>query len=320
MPVAKSPRKGSLQYWPRKRARKFLPRVNWNIINSGKEGLRGFICYKVGMKSALVKDTTENSMTKGKRIAVPVTILECPPMKILSVRFYKNGTVKNEIINDEVIKDKDLKRKLKLPKSSKTIIDKIKLENYDIDDIHIVVYSQVKNTNIKKTPDISELKIYGESLESKFKIVKDLLRKEINISDIFEKGQLIDVRGLTTGRGLSGPVKRFGITLKSHKSEKGRRKPGSLGPWHPARTTFRAPQAGQLGMFSRVICNNKILDISKPSERAITNIKNYGDVKTDYLIVRGSIQGASKRQLIITPPYRPTRKQIKKKLELLELK
>ena len=107
MPVAKSPRKGSLQYWPRKRARKFLPRVNWNIINSEKEGLRGFICYKVGMKSALVKDTTENSMTKGKRIAVPVTILECPPMKILSVRFYKNGTVKNEIINDEVIKDKD---------------------------------------------------------------------------------------------------------------------------------------------------------------------------------------------------------------------
>ena len=48
MPTTKSPRKGSLQFWPRKRARKFLPSTNWSSINSEK-GLKGFICYKVGM-------------------------------------------------------------------------------------------------------------------------------------------------------------------------------------------------------------------------------------------------------------------------------
>jgi hypothetical protein len=42
-----SPIKGSLQYWPRKRARKFLPRVNWNAIKTknnqnSKKGLLGF--------------------------------------------------------------------------------------------------------------------------------------------------------------------------------------------------------------------------------------------------------------------------------------
>ncbi len=65
MPTRRSPRKGSLQFWPRKRVNKFLPRVNWNSIKSGKN-LKGFICYKAGMCSAYVKDNTPASMTKGK--------------------------------------------------------------------------------------------------------------------------------------------------------------------------------------------------------------------------------------------------------------
>ena len=96
MSARKSPRKGSLQFWPRKRADKFLPSVNWNAINSGKN-IKGFIGYKAAMASAIVKDNTANSMTKGKKIAVPVTILECPPMSILSIRFYKNNKVAKEI-------------------------------------------------------------------------------------------------------------------------------------------------------------------------------------------------------------------------------
>ncbi len=85
-------RHGSLQFYPRVRAKKVLPRVNWNSITNSKEkvGLSGFISYKVGMKSAHIKDNTSNSLTKGQRIYVPVTILECPTMKIFSIRFYKN--------------------------------------------------------------------------------------------------------------------------------------------------------------------------------------------------------------------------------------
>ena len=115
MPTRKSPRKGSLQFWPRKRAAKFLPSVNWNAIDSGKS-LKGFICYKAGMASALVKDNTSDSMTKGKEITVPVTILECPGMKIFSVRFYNKGKVVGEVLADNF--EKELKRKLKLPRKS----------------------------------------------------------------------------------------------------------------------------------------------------------------------------------------------------------
>lgn len=313
MPKRKSPRKGSLQFWPRKRANKFLPRVNWKAIKTSSKGLKGFICYKVGMFSVIVKDNTPDSMTKNKKIALPSTILECPPMKILSIRFYKDNRITEEILAENL--EKDLKRKIKMPKKKSKEIGEIK----DYDDLKIIFYSIVKKTGIKKKPDLVEIGLSGE-LNEKLNFVKENIGKEINVLDFFEKNQLIDIRGLTKGKGFQGPVKRFGITLRPHKSEKGVRKVGSIGPWHPARVTFRVPMAGQLGMFTRVEYNKKIISLGKGSENnLLKNIKNYGNVKTNYLIVSGSVQGPSKRQLLISFPLRETKKQKKKNYELIEI-
>lgn len=268
------------------------------------------------MASAYVKDNTPDSMTKGKHIIVPVTILECPPMKIFSVRFYKNSQVKTEIWAENP--DKELKGRVKMPKKKFPSIEEVK----DYDDVKIICYSQVKKTGLKKIPDLSEIGLSG-SLQEKINFVKENIGKEINISDIFEKKHLVDVHGLTKGKGFSGAVRRFGITLRQHKSEKGRRRPGSLGPWHPARVTFRTPMAGQLGMFTRVTYNNSIIEIGSlkgKGEGKLKNIKNYGDIDTDYLIIRGSVQGPAKRQLLVTSPLRETKKQAKKAYELIELR
>jgi large subunit ribosomal protein L3 len=312
----KSPRKGSLQFWPRKRANKFLPSVNWNAIKSdSSKHLKGFLCYKAGMASAYVKNNTEHSMTKGKNIIVPVTILECPPMKIFSVRFYKEGKVAKEILLDNL--EKELKRKIKIPKKKSGKIAEAKID--DFEDIRVIAYSQVKKAGLKKTPDLIEIGLKG-SLEEKLDFVKNNSNKEISILDVFEDGKLVDIRGLTKGKGLQGPVKRFGITLKAHKSEKGVRRPGSLGPWHPARVTFRAPLAGQIGMFTRVVYNNQIIKMIKGSEKPAKNIKNYGDIRGDFILVVGSVPGTAKRQLIITSSLRKTKKQEKKKYSFIELR
>ena len=314
MAAPKAPRKGSLQFWPRKRASKLLPSVNWTAINSDSKGLKGFICYKAGMASAFVKDNTEHSMTKGKKIAVPVTIMECPPMKILSARFYRDGKVISEVMAENP--DKELKGVIKIPKAKGKKLDDMK--NYD--DIRGVVYSQVKKTGIKKTPDVIEIGLSG-SLEDKMNFVKEKMNKEISVSEVFDKGLLADARGLTKGKGLSGAVPRFGITLKQHKTEKGRRRPGSLGPWHPARVTFRVPMAGQLGMFTRAVYNNKIIKVGKANDNAaLKGMTNYGDVKTDYLVINGSIQGPQKRQILLTYPLRTTKKQAKKNYEFIEMR
>lgn len=327
MAAPKSPRKGSLQFWPRKRAKKFLPSVNWKLIPAGSaKNLKGFIAYKAGMASALVKDKTPNSMTKDKQIIIPATILECPPLKIFSVRFYRNNQVAKEILAGQF--DKELKRVVKLPKKTSgsdgisvgVKIDDIKSEDYD--DVSIIAYSQPKKTNLKKRPDLEEIGLAG-NFDEKISFVRENLNKEISMVDALNGWQIADLRGLTKGQGFSGPVKRFGIKLRFHKTEKGQRKVGSIGPWHPARVTFRVPMAGQMGMFTRVHYNQKIISLGKAPKdeiKKLKNIKNYGDIKSDYIVVSGSVQGPAKRQLLITAPLRGSKAQLKKNFELIELK
>lgn len=323
-------RHGSLQFWPRKKARKILPRVSWNsLLNNKNKGLLGFIGYKVGMASAYVRDNTQHSLTKGQRIIIPVTIIEIPTIKIFSVRFYNNNNLIGEVLNHNL--DKELKKKLKIPDDNKgkksDAENKKNIEDFnDYDNIKLIIYSQVKKTNIKKKPDIVEIGMSG-SLDDKLNFVKENLSKEISIyqflNEEYMKDGLVDFRGVTKGKGFQGATKRFGLRLQFHKSEKGVRGPGSGGAWHPARVEFRQPMAGQLGFFTRVINNSKIIEIANIKDRDINSdngFKNFGKIKNDYIIVSGSVQGPSKRPLLITTPLRPTKNQLKKNYEFLELR
>ena len=165
------------------------------------------------------------------------------------------------------------------------------------------------------------------SKEDKLSFVKGNLAKEISVRDFlndeFLKEGIVDIRGVTKGKGLQGPTKRFGLTLRFHKSEKGVRGPGSGGPWHPARVDYTQPMAGQMGYFTRVINNNKIIEIGNINEKDInpkSGFKKFGKIKNDYAIIYGSVQGPSKRQLLITVPFRVSKNQTKKNFELLELR
>jgi len=308
------PRFGSLQYWPRKRAEKALPSINWSNFENKNIGktLLGLICYKAGMLSVIAKDSTPNSLTKGKTIILPITVLECPPMKILGIRFYSGNKVAKDVLATQL--DKELKRKLKLPKQEKVLPESID----GFDDIHVLVYTQVKKSEIKKTPDIAEIAVKGKDMKEKFETAKSLLGKEINIEDIFDKNQLVDVHAVTKAKGLQGPVKRFGITLKAHKSEKGVRRPGTLGPWHPARVTFRTPISGQLGFFTRVQYNNKLMDFDNISKSKLDNkvFMNYGNIKTKYCVIKGSVAGPQKRAIFLTFPSRVTKSAQKENFEI----
>ena len=307
-------RSGSLQFYPRVRAKKVIPRVNWAPVKKDGSGLLGFIGYKVGMVSVWAKDETEASLTKAKRIAIPATVVECPAMKIYSVRFYKGNKVLKDLV---VSKDKVLKKKVKLSKEIKQIADDV-----EFDDVRVVLFSDVKSTCVDKNkPDMIEVAISG-SKDEKLAFVKEKVGKEISVTEVFSEG-LVDVHGVTIGRGTQGPVKRFGIAFKDHKSEKGVRRPGSLGCFGKRRTEFRAPMAGQTGYHSRVVYNNLILEVGKIADKDINKkggFDHYGTIKTDYLVLRGSIPGPKKRGLALTYPIRPTKKQSKKKFEVLEIR
>jgi large subunit ribosomal protein L3 len=317
MGAPKRPRRGSLQFYPRKRVSKLLPSVNWSGLDLKPQakGILGFITYKVGMGTALVKDTTDKSMTLNKKIYIPATVLEAPNMKVYSVRFYKNSKVLKDIV---VSSDPVLKRIVKV--SKKPISHNLENAPKEFDDVRIIVYSIPSQAKLKKTPDMIELAV---NADNKIEYIKSLLNKEIPFTEFLnDKVSLLDIRGLTTGKGFSGPMKRYGVGRRSHKAEKGVRSVGSIGPWHPAHITFRVPNSGQLGMFTRLIYNIKVLKSGKISETNINpknGFKHYGNINSNFIIVKGSVQGPAKRQILITLPQRPTRHTVKQKLEFQEL-
>ncbi|MBI2667565.1 50S ribosomal protein L3 [Candidatus Woesearchaeota archaeon] len=298
MPNIRSPRRGSLQFWPRSRAKRSYASVgSWKDSDSVK--LIGFAGYKVGMTHLIVKDNS-NSTTKGELISQPVTVVECPPLKPLSVRFYKNTPYGIKLISELYSKnfDKELNRKAKLSKKSN--------EPKDYDDIKLVVYTQPKLTSIgKKKPEIFELPITGAK-DKKLEFAKNILDKEININDVFKEGQFLDVHGVTKGKGFQGTVKRFGVAVRQHKSEKVKRGVGSLGGWTPKRVSYRVPMPGKMGYHIRMDYNKWLIKISNKIEEINPNggFLQYGTVKNNYILLKGSIPGSRKRLILLTDPLR----------------
>jgi large subunit ribosomal protein L3 len=295
MGKAKNPHHGSLQFWPRKRAKRVYARVRSNTSSKDAKPLE-FAGYKVCMTHIAVTDNRANSTTKGEEIIYPVTIIECPPIKISSVRFYKNSINGSKVCSEVFAEklDKELGRKTAVPKKIMNKIDDIK----DFDDVKVTVYTNPKLTSIgRKKPELFEVGL-GGSKEDKLKWAKENLGKEVNINDVFQEGQQIDIHAITKGKGFQGPVKRFGVSLKHHKSEKGVRSVGSLGGWtSQGHVMWRVAHAGQMGFHQRTEYNKWLIKIgANPDE---VNVKggfsSYGLVKNPYIIVKGSIAGPPKR-------------------------
>ena len=265
--------------------------------------LLGFAGYKAGMTHIIVNDNRQHSLTKGMDIFFPVTIMECPPLKTASIRFYKN-TPDGQILLSELFADsldKELERKIITPKKKGK-------EPQEFGFLRLLCHTQPKLTGIgKKKPEIFEIAIGGNK-EQQLAYAKEKLGKEIIVSEVFKEGQQLDAHSLTKGKGFQGPMKRFGIQLRSHKSEKSRRNPGSLGPWKAqGHVMWRVAHAGKTGYYLRTEYNKLILKIGNKIDEINTKggLLHYGDVKNTYILVKGSVAGTQKRLVRFTDAIRP---------------
>lgn len=303
------PRHGSMQFWHRSRAKRQHPRIRtWVEVDASK--VVGFMGYKVGMTHVLIRDNNPKSLTKGQNVALPVTIVECPSLKPIALRFYTVSVDGLKLVS-EIFSDK-LDKAFKKPKTQGK-------EIADFADLRLVVHTQPKTTDFgKKKPDVFELPLNGKTNEEKLKLGKELLNKEIKIQDVFKEGQYVDVHGVTKGKGYQGTVKRFGVKIRQHKSEKTKRGVGTLGSWRPKKVSWRVAQAGKMGYHTRTEFNKWLLKmITDP--KAVNpkgGFLHYGMVKNDVLLIKGSIPGPAKRAIMITEAARPTRR----KSEVAEVK
>ncbi|UCH88996.1 MAG: 50S ribosomal protein L3 [Thermoplasmata archaeon] len=310
MPTRHHPKRGSMGYSPRKRARRETPRVSSWPEGSDKPKLSGFAGYKAGMTHAFVIDYRPTSTTSGQEVQVPVTVIETPPMKIAAYRVYESTPyglkAQTEVWSSKL--DKELARHMPLPKKVEVKEQEKKIDKKSVEDVRVVAYTQPKLVNSlpKKKPELMELDIGGGTVEERLEYAKSLLGKEITVKDFINEGQMVDVIAVTNGKGFQGHVKRWGVKLLTHKNSKHRRMIGTLGPWHPSYVMAEVPQAGQVGYHKRTEYNKRVLKIGTDGTEVTPNggFLHYGVVTNQYIILHGSVPGPSKRRVRIREPIR----------------
>ncbi|HIH78344.1 MAG TPA: 50S ribosomal protein L3 [Halobacteria archaeon] len=303
MPKIHRPKRGSLAFSPRKRAKK--ERVGFKTWpESSETKLLGFAGYKAGMTYIVFKDERKNSVTNGDSVFCPVTIIETPNIRVAGIRAYTKTYEGLKPLTEvwTTNLEEDVQRRTSIPKN-KNIDDFTRIEdNLDrVSEIRAIVYTKpflVKGVP-KKSPDIMEIKIGGSDINDIFEYSKKILGKDLNIKDILSEGDFIDVSAVTVGKGIQGAVKRWGIITQNEKQGRGgkRRHIGNLGPWFPSRVRWTVPMAGQMGYHKRTEYNKEILKIGdKGSEiTPAGGFVNYGIVNNPYIMVKGSIPGPNKR-------------------------
>lgn len=301
------PRRGSMGYYPRVRTKRMQGDIRSWPDGEGAVKIQAFAGYKVGMTHVEMVDYRKTSVTKGQNIMSAVTVVEVPPLTVAGIRYYDETIEGLRIVSEKWSENlsKELHGRITQAKSRKEAPMVT-----EVSDVRLIVHTnpQMVTGVPSKTPEIFEVRIGGNDVKEKMKFADEHLGKQLHFSDFSKAGNFADVIGVTKGKGFQGHVKRFGVKLLSKHNRKHRRMIGTLGPWHPDWVRNTVPQAGQIGTHQRTAHNIRILKYAKNEAEDEINVKGgftgYGLVRTEYVLLHGSVPGAAKRLIKFRDPAR----------------
>ncbi len=305
------PRRGSLAYSPRKRARSETCRIKREERAEGKN-LQGFAGYKAGMTHLMLTDDYAHSQTKGMEIAVPATVIETPPMYVLGFRLYKMTPYGRRTVKEVWVKEGAAAETGGVLSPLEALL--AAAEDTRVFSLRLIAATRPEAVASvpKKKHELMEIKM-SDQVESDLEYAKELIGKELKITDLLKEGDFVDVTAITRGKGTQGPVKRWGVMIqnaKAKRSGKGRHV-GAIGGWRPRRVRWRVPQMGQTGYHQRTEYNKRVLKIGASDEEITPRggFVKYGTVKNEYIVLKGSVPGPKKRLVRISHAIRPHPKQ-----------
>ena len=106
--------------------------------------------------------------------------------------------------------------------------------------------------------------------------------------DIFSEGDLLNISGISKGKGFAGTIKRHGFSRgpKTHGQSDRHRAPGSIGQAsYPARVFKGMKMSGRMGGKKKTVKNLKVIKV---------------DSENNYLLVKGAVPGHIKNYVFIT--------------------
>ncbi len=115
-------------------------------------------------------------------------------------------------------------------------------------------------------------------------------------ADVFEPGEIVDVIGVTKGKGFAGVMKRHGFKglSASHGTHRKHRSPGSIGACAtPARVFKGMRMPGQMGHVRVTTLNLKVIKV---------------DAERNLMLVRGAVPGPRGGLVMVRTAIRVTRR------------
>merc|ERR1712025_394630 len=188
--------------------------------------------------------------------------------------------------------------------------------------VRILAHTQTKLLRKRqKKAHLMEIQLNGGSIADKVDWAREKFEQPIPVSSVFDQDELIDIIGVTKGRGVKGVTSRWHTKKLPRKTHKGLRKVACIGAWHPSRVQYSVARAGQKGYHHRTEINKKIYRIGlgihtkdgkvvknnaatefDPTEKTITPVggfPHYGDVRNDYVMLLGATPGPKKRVITL---------------------
>lgn len=244
-------------FLPRKRAARHRGKVKAFPKDDPKKPVHitAYMAFKAGMTHIVREVDQPGSKVHKKEVVEAVTVLETPPMQIVGVVGYIETprglrsltTVWAEHLSDEVkrrfykswyrSKKKAYTRYAKkaADNSGKSIERELERIRKYCTVVRILVHTLNSRTGLgQKKAHLMEIQVNGGSIADKVEFAKSHFEKTIDINSVFEENEIIDVIGVTKGKGFEGVTHRWGVKKLPRKTHKGLRKVACIGAWHPS--------------------------------------------------------------------------------------
>jgi large subunit ribosomal protein L3e len=221
--------------------------------------------FKAGMTHIVRELDRIGSKMHKKEIVEPVTLIETPPLIVIGLVGYIDTPTGLRVLKttfaahiaDEAkriyykrwhqSKKKAFTKYSKVASEKKeTLPEAFALMKKYCSVVRVLAHTQMKKLGLRqKKAYVLEIQVNGGSISEKVDFAADLLEKEVPVSSVFEQDEMIDILGVTTGKGFEGVTARWGTTKLPRKTHKGLRKVACIGAWHPSRVQWTVPRAGQ---------------------------------------------------------------------------
>lgn len=291
----------------------------WPEINSEQPKLLGYAGFKVGCIQIVSIDDREKTPNHGKQLVSLGTVVATPPVAVIGIRGYHEDVDGTHALFDVFSNDmpKEVSRLITIKPKEGSLEKAEKLLNR-ISDLFAVVAVSPNNIGLaQKKPYVFEVAVKGGDIKKQFDFLKSIFGKQVKVEDVFELGSTVDVASITKGKGWEGPITRWGVKKKQHKSRKSVRALGTLGPISPSSIMYTVPRAGQRGFHQRVEYNKRIMIMSNTEKNEFKinptgGYKHYGLVDGDFVVLKGSIPGTYRRLVKLRTQIRNIQSKILK--------